>query len=143
MKRALALIGFALCLSCNIAAQVAVFSSCRENVCYDFRITQQQLAHAPKWPTDKASPPLPPRRAASIGTAYVRDLFTDATDWHLSSIELVPLGNDSWVYLVALTAPPFHPLRNCADCFSGSFSFKAVVLMDGTAVKAEQHRTPD
>jgi len=141
MKRIVSLIVLVLCaFSCAACAQFAVFSSYRDNVRYDFRITREQLNQSPKWMVDEPNPPLSPRRAQAVGTTYIHKLFTDSSEWRVFSVELVPLANDKWVYLIAFAVPRVTTLMGCADCLSTTF--KVVVLMDGTKVQAGHASQP-
>src|SRR5215831_3659446 len=97
---AMFLVAGSLCVAALSQDSAAVFSSYHAEKRYDFRVSRDEIARAPKWTDDQPNPPLPARRADAIATDYMRELFPDDVDqWRRGKIVLVPVAGN-WVYVV-------------------------------------------
>jgi hypothetical protein len=132
MKRVLVLLFILSGLSGTALCQFsAEFDSYRDGKRYAFRLTAADFQKSPIWSDDEPNPPLSARTARSIGTEYLKTLFTVANEWRFQEIALHPVS-EHWVYLIRFTTPP-RP-EGCTDCMSSVFT--VVVKMDGVPVPA-------
>lgn len=132
MKAVILLAVGALLVTGSVRAQdnTSSFSSYYKGNRYDFNITQAQLNGTPSWSALSANPPLAPRRAMALATAYLPKLVEEAGKWHQDEVALTKVGSgDKWVYVVKFSG--FHP-PNVVD---GPVPvMRLVVLMNGEVV---------
>lgn len=119
-----------LCVVCA-AQSPASFFSYHDGKRFEFEVTSEQLANSPPWVEGQDNPPLPPRRAFEVASAYLRKLMPDAEKWQRRELRLVPV-REKWVYVVEFTEPP---PGNMAEHLSAPFG--VVVLMSGEALEAK------
>jgi hypothetical protein len=100
---------------------------------YESRVSIQQLLNSPPWIDSALDPPLSPRNAQNIATAYLVELFKGK--WTVGGIALVPLRDDRWAYVISFDPPAPEHVGEFV-----SSPFKIVVLMEGTVVPPERSK---
>ena len=101
---------------------------------YASRVTEEDLAKAPKWnPNFTDNPPLPPRKALNAAIAQLQKLNSRSklgitTAFDLKSIALENLEFDRWIYQISFKLP------------NGFYPFQVMVLMDGTAQEITEEK---
>ena len=131
MRHTLALLIIACCV-CGVATAQdkaqnlkAKFSSYYDGKRYDFIITPEQLTNSPDWLEGQDNPPLAARRALEIAKAYLPKVVPNGEQWVNEGINLEPLGEQKWVYLIQ-----FYDGKDGLHS-----SFNLVVLMNGETVE--------
>jgi hypothetical protein len=99
-----------------------------EGTVYFFETTEAVLDHTPRWKTDAAFPLLPPRKAETAAREEAGRLRPDVKTWRLDTIELRPVIDDCWCYVVEL-----H--RGDIPIQGKPHFLKVPVLMNGQAVR--------
>jgi len=121
-------------VGCLTAGQRVQFHSysLHEALVYTFTI---DVGEADAWDSSSAeSPPLSPRRAKNLATAFIKTIPLDPQmqSWRLRTIALECISEEPerWVYLVTFEGAP-----GTVTWYGQLPSFKVVVRMDGTIPK--------
>jgi hypothetical protein len=107
---------------------VALDVSELEGKVYFFETTEAVLNHTPRWKANVEFPPLSPREAEAAARAEAQRLRPDVTAWWLDNIELRPIIDDCWCYVVELS-------RADIVIMGKWYLLKVPVLMNGQAVQ--------
>ena len=93
-----------------------------------FETTEAVLNRTPRWETNAEFPPLSPRKAEVAARAEAQRLRPDVKVWSLDTVELRPVIDDCWCYVVGL-----H--RGDIAITGKPYFLKVPVLMNGQAVQ--------
>jgi hypothetical protein len=112
------------------AQDIATFNDYYNGKRYDAKVSRAQLDQTPSWPAADPHPPLSPRKAMELASAYLPTLIGQAKEWGFDNLTLVrPGADDKWVYLVKFLGP-LPP--GIADGLVPSM--RVVVLMSGKII---------
>lgn len=91
---------FIFCAQSSCGDPIAIRLSHFQDKDYSFELSHAAISKAPKWSPDADFPPLSARKAKEIALSLAQKLRPDIGIWHLDAIEIQPINDSDWIYLI-------------------------------------------